>query len=320
VPHADLTTLSWASIAVAMAYMAVMARYYARIIASRAELQREAERYRAASRELEEARLVAERVSRARTLFFSKMSHELRTPLNAIIGYSEILLEDCQGDSRRAQRAADLARVNATGRHLLSLVSEVLDGGKIGGDDPTVAISRFSLGKLCDDVVAVVRPLIDKNGNRLIIECPRRQDEVSTDEMKLRQMLINLLANAGKFTSHGTVTLELWIERNLADDRLHAAVRDTGIGIAREALPNLFDIYIQGGADTYRRYGGTGIGLALTRKFSILLGGSVSATSRLGEGSCFTIDIPAELKLEPAGPLQSEPVGTEPDHMLPPDA
>jgi len=297
---ADLKTLSWVSIAVAMTYMAFMALYYARVTASRAELQLEAERYQQASVELEQARHIAEEVNRHRSLFFSKMSHELRTPLNAIIGYSEILLEDCQDEPEaNAQRMADLNRINSTGRHLLSLVSDVLDVDTVENGRISLDIHDFTLGELCDAVTATAQPLVEKNGNKLVIDCPLRQDRLSTDDKKLRQMLINLLSNAGKFTSNGTVTLELWIERDRADNRLHAAVRDTGIGIAPDVLPQLFETYMQADATIQQRFGGTGIGLALTRKFAVLMGGTVTATSRPGEGSTFLIDIPAELRLGP---------------------
>jgi signal transduction histidine kinase len=296
VPLDAIQQPSWASIALAIVYMAVMALYYARITASRAEMTQESERYRAASVELEKTRELAERVSRNRSQFFAKMSHELRTPLNAIIGYSEILLEDCEDDPNcNPQRKADLGRINATGKHLLSLVSDVLDIDNLEHDAMAVEPARFSLGQLRDEVVAAALPLVEKNGNRLVVDCPLPADEVTTDPKKLRQMLINLLSNAGKFTTSGTVTLELWIERDLADDRLHAAVRDTGIGIAPEVLPRLFETYMQADAQTYSRFGGTGIGLALTRKFAVLLGGEVAATGRMGEGACFTIDIPSEL-------------------------
>ena len=298
----NLRLLSWISIAVAMAYMAFMALYYARIIASRSELELEAERYRTASIELEQARAVAEKVSRNRSLFFSKMSHELRTPLNAVINYSEILLEDCQDSAApNVQRMADLGRINATGKHLLSLVSDVFDMENLERENVAVDVRRFTLGELCDAVTATAQPLFDTNANRLVVDCPIRSDAISTDDKKLRQMLLNLLSNAAKFTSEGTITLELWIERGLADDRLHAAVKDTGMGIAPEVLPRLFETYMQADATIYARYGGTGIGLALTRKFSVLLGGEISVTSRLGEGSTFTIDIPAELTTKTDG-------------------
>ena len=299
VPVDDLRELGWISIAVAMIYMAAMALYYARMIASRAALEQEADRYKAASAELEKTRIVAERISRNRSLFFSKMSHELRTPLNAIIGYSELLLEDCEDDPESTpQREADLGRINSTGKHLLSLVSDVLDPENLENHAMAVSVTRFSLGQLCDEVTAAALPLVKKNGNKLVVDCPMPLDVVATDQKKVRQMLINLLSNSGKFTTDGVVTLELWIERELADDRLHAAVRDNGIGIAPDVLPQLFETYMQADAGTYGRFGGTGIGLALTRKFAVLLGGEVSATSRPGEGACFTIDIPSELDVE----------------------
>ena len=309
-PTGDLKLLSWVSIAVAMTYMAFMALYYSHIIASRAELQEEAERYRAAALELEQARVVAEQLNRNRSQFFSKMSHELRTPLNAIIGYSEILLEDCEDAPHPdPQRSADLGRINATGKHLLSLVSDVLDVDNLESAVATVDIGQFTLGELCDDVAATAQPLVEANGNRLVIDCPLRQDHLRTDVKKLRQMLINLLSNAAKFTAGGTVTLELWLERGMADDRLHAAVRDTGIGIAPEVLPQLFETYMQADPTIQGRFGGTGLGLALTRKFAVLLGGQITATSRPGEGSCFTIDIPAELKASDHGEVGSAGVG-----------
>jgi signal transduction histidine kinase len=301
-----LQLLSWVSIGVAMVYMAVMALYYSRITASRAELELEAERYRTASLELEQARAVADKVSRNRSLFFSKMSHELRTPLNAVINYSEMLLEDCEDDpNAKAQRMADLNRINATGKHLLSLVSGVFDMEDLDARSFAADMRRFDLGTLCDAVVATAEPLMAKNANKLVVDCPIRSDVVNTDDQKLRQMLLNLLSNAAKFTSEGTITLELWIERGLADDRIHAAVRDTGIGIAADVLPRLFETYMQADATIYDRFGGTGIGLALTRKFSVLLGGDVNVTSRLGAGSTFTIDIPAELKGAARNTIQS---------------
>jgi signal transduction histidine kinase len=316
-PAGDVKLLSWISIGVAMTYMAFMALYYSHIIASRAELQEEAERYRAAALELEQARIVAEQLNLNRSKFFSKMSHELRTPLNAIIGYSEILLEDSLDDPHpNAQRDADLGRINATGKHLLSLVSEVLDADNLESATMAVEFGEFTLGQLCDDVAATAQPLVVANGNKFVIDCPLRQDYVRSDVKKLRQMLINLLSNAAKFTTGGTVTLELWLERGMADDRLHAAVRDTGIGIAPEVLPQLFETYMQADATIQGRFGGTGLGLALTRKFSVLLGGQITATSRLGEGSCFTIDIPAELKARDHGEadigIASEPESCSP--------
>jgi signal transduction histidine kinase len=290
----DLPMLGWISIAMAMSYMAYMALYYARLIASRSELQVEAERYQAMSGELEQARAAAENLSRQRSQFFSKMSHELRTPLNAIIGYSEILVEDFEDmPGENKQTLADLRRINATGRHLLSLVADVLDADAVEKGDTEIELETITLGQLLDDVVAASAPLLAERGNKLVLDCPLRDDEIITDPTKLRQMLINLMSNAAKFTDNGTVTLELWRERSASDDRLHAAVLDTGIGISADALPKLFETYVQADQTIQGRFGGTGIGLALTRKFAGMLGGTVSVESQLGRGSCFRLDLPA---------------------------
>jgi signal transduction histidine kinase len=186
-------------------------------------MQLEGERYQAVSAELEQARAAAENLNRQRSQFFSKMSHELRTPLNAIIGYSEILVEDFEdtpGENR--QQLADLKRINATGRHLLSLVSDVLDVDTVENGHSAVDLETITLGQILEDVVAASEPLLAENGNKLVLDCPIRDDEI-TDPKKLRQMLINLMNNAAKFTSNGTVTLELWRERGASEDRLHAA-------------------------------------------------------------------------------------------------
>jgi len=307
--NSDLTVLGWVSIAVAMTYTAYMALYYARVIASRAELETEAERYRALSLDLEQARTAAEGLNRTRSLFFSKMSHELRTPLNAIIGYSEILLEDFEDQPvQNDQQMTDLRRINSTGRHLLSLVADVLDVNMVENGDSMIELSTIMLGRLCDDVVATAAPLVAERGNRLVVDCPLRDDTITTDVKKLRQMMINLMSNAAKFTSNGTITLELWVERAAPDDRLHAAIFDTGIGIAADVLPKLFENYVQADRTIQARFGGTGIGLALTRKFAVLLGGGISVESEPGRGSCFTIDIPATAKAAEAEP---EPVVPE---------
>lgn len=311
IPTDDLRLLAWLSIVAATVYMTWMALYYSRVMALRSELEIEAERYHGTVTELERAQKIAEKVSHDRSLFFAKMSHELRTPLNAIIGYSEILLEDCSDRADvPAQTAQDLSRINAAGKHLLSLVSQALDSDKIERGVHTVEMGAFNLGEFCDDIVATILPTIEKNGNRLTVECPMRDEMLATDRTKLAQIVINLLGNAGKFTRDGTVTLKLRIEKSIADDRLVASVSDTGIGIEASALPKLFEAYIQADASISKRFGGTGMGLAITRKFCALLGGEISVTSKLGEGSTFTVDIPAHLSREetadailPGGPV-----------------
>ena len=300
IPLQYLSLLGWLSIVAATVYMTWMALYYSRIMALRSELEIEAERYRGTVGELEIAQKVAEKLNRDRSLFFSKMSHELRTPLNAIIGYSEILLEDCADRTDiPAQTAQDLSRINSAGKHLLSLVSQALDSDKIERGELSVDATAFNLGQLCDNVVATILPTLEKNGNRLAVDCPTRGETLVTDRTKVAQILINLLGNAGKFTRDGTVSLHLRVEKSIADDRLIAVVSDTGIGIAPSALPKLFEAYIQADASISKRFGGTGMGLAITRKFCALLGGEISVTSKVGEGSVFTVDIPSHLSADP---------------------
>lgn len=293
----DLRILSWLSIFAATVYMSWMALYYSRVMALRIELEHEAERFRETMDLLEKARVVSEKVNAQRSQFFSKMSHELRTPLNAIIGYSDILLEDAserKGDTKNL--VADLGRINSAGKHLLSLVSEVLDLDKIVNDVNVIDISEFTLGELVDEVLASAHPIITKNANKLEVVCRNRDATLRTDLTKLRQILINLLSNAGKFTTDGRVTLELEIEKDASDNRLHIVVSDTGIGIAEDVLPQLFKSYMQADETIAKRFGGTGIGLAISRKFAVLLGGEVQVKSKLGQGTSFYVDIPTDLE------------------------
>lgn len=303
IPVAELRVSGWLSLAASMVYMTWMALYYARIIGLRTELELEIERQRATAIELEKARSVAEDASEARTSFFSKMSHELRTPLNAIIGYSDILLEDCQAEPDVAtQRVSDITRINAAGRHLLSLVSDVLDINRIEKDVIDVEVTEFTLGSLADDVVATATAMVEKNGNTFRVHCPHRGYRLRTDAKKLRQILLNLLGNAGKFTENGVVRLELRIDFHSHDDQLVAIVSDTGIGIAPEALPRLFTDYEQADPSIFNRFGGTGLGLALSRKLSIVLGGDIAVTSQLRQGTRFTVTVPAHLQSESLTP------------------
>jgi signal transduction histidine kinase len=299
VPIESLSTLGWLSIGSATIYMTWMALYYARIIGLRSEFEAEIERQHATSLELHRARATAEENEEARSRFFAKMSHELRTPLNAIIGYSDLLLEDSQAQGgRQAGRTRDITRINAAGRHLLSLVADVLDVDKLDTHAATLDISEFSLGSLCDDVVATALPMVEGNRNRFDVVCRDREYRLRTDATKLRQILLNLLSNAGKFTKDGVVRLEFHLERRTVDDQLLAIVSDTGIGISAEALSRLFKDYEQSDVSTFSRFGGTGIGLALSRKLSILLSGDIQASSRTGHGSTFSVVLPAHLQTE----------------------
>jgi signal transduction histidine kinase len=310
VPLDDLRALGWLSITSATVYMTWMALHYARIIGLRTELETEIDRQHATSIELERARAMAEETGQARARFFSKMSHDLRTPLNAIIGYSDILLEDCESDCpARSARATDIQRINAAGRHLLSLVSDVLDAKHIEDDVVAVASGEFELGALRDEVVATAKPMVERNGNAFVVVCAHPHYVLHTDARKLRQILLNLLSNAGKFTHGGTVKLDMHILLHPHEHQLVATVSDTGIGIAPEALPRLFNDYEQADPSVFNRFGGTGIGLALSRKLSILLGGDITVASRVRHGSRFTVTVPAHL--QPVCASGARPSGAE---------
>jgi signal transduction histidine kinase len=252
---------------------------------------------------LREAKEAAEAANRAKSEFLAKMSHELRTPLNAVIGYSEMLLEDAETAENR-QNIIDLKRINSAGRHLLSLVTDVLDLAKIEAGKMELAIQSFALDGFVDDVVATCRPLIVDNGNEFEVERRGTLGTVIGDATKLRQIVLNLLSNAAKFTRNGQVTLEVSRQAEAAGDWISIAVRDTGIGISAEHLQRLFQNFSQADAATANRYGGTGLGLALSQKLCRLMNGEITVESAPGRGACFTLRVPAMLPAatpEPTG-------------------
>jgi signal transduction histidine kinase len=297
VPIEQLSVLGWLSIASATTYVTWMAHYYSRVVGMKSELEAEAERSRKTFIRLEEARTKTEQMVRTRARFFSKISHELRTPLNAIIGYSEILIDDLEDSGRGDDpRVRDVSRIMTAGRHLLSLVSRVLDSKSIENNEEFVDTSSFRLGDICDEVVATALQMVEKNGNRLVIRCAERDYLLFSDSTRLRQVFINLLSNAAKFTSNGIVKLEFDVIEQDSGDILRAAVADTGVGISEEGISRIFRDYEQAEADTVAKYGGTGIGLPLSQHFCRLLGGEITVTSRPGQGSCFTAWVPARYR------------------------
>jgi len=240
---------------------------------------------------LEEANTQLAEASQHKSQFLANMSHELRTPLNAIIGYSEMLQEEVEDVGDEAY-LPDLQRINAAGKHLLGLINDILDLSKIEAGRMDLYLETFEISQLVKDVEAIVQPLVEKNGNTLIVSCPADVGAMGADLTKVRQTLFNLLSNAAKFTEHGTISLT--VERE-PDDWLTFAVSDTGIGMTDEQLSRLFEAFSQAEASTRSKYGGTGLGLAISRQFCRLMGGDLTVTSAYGQGSTFTVRLPAEV-------------------------
>jgi PAS domain S-box-containing protein len=240
--------------------------------------------------ELLAARRAAETASKTKSQFLANMSHELRTPLNAIIGYSEMLREQAEEDGASAY-AEDLEKIRAAGRHLLSLINEVLDLSKIEAGRMELFLEAYSVAELVRDVATTVQPLVEKNGNRLIVDANGAGGEARADVTKMRQVLLNLLSNASKFTDHGDIHLTA---RHAGDD-LILEVRDSGIGMTPEQSAKLFEAFAQAEASTSKNYGGTGLGLAISREFCRLMGGDITVASAVGQGSTFTVRVPVRV-------------------------
>jgi signal transduction histidine kinase/DNA-binding response OmpR family regulator len=253
----------------------------------------------ARDRELIVARDKAEEANRSKSLFLANMSHELRTPLTAIIGYSEIL-EDDAGEMGLEDFLPDLQKIKAAGKHLLGLINSILDLSKVEAGKMELYVESFEIPTLVSEVASTVMPLIEKNGNTLDVVL--REDVGSTrgDLTKTRQILFNLLSNASKFTEGGRVTLEVARRGQGGIEGFEYRIGDTGIGMTGEQLSRLFKPFTQADATTARKYGGTGLGLVLCKRFCQVMGGRIDVDSKPGEGTVFTVWLPAEMDADKA--------------------
>ena len=244
--------------------------------------------------ELAAARDAADAANRAKSMFLANMSHELRTPLSAVIGYSEMLEEEL-ADLGGAEALSDLGKIQSNARHLLGLINDVLDLSKIEANRMDVALDTFDVHALVTDVAATVEGLVRQKNNRFTLRGNGPDlGGMRTDAVKLRQCLVNLLSNAGKFTTAGEVTLAVRREARAGGDWFVFTVTDTGIGMTPDQLERLFTRFTQADETTTRRFGGSGLGLAISRAFARLLGGDIAVTSEPGSGSVFTLSLPAD--------------------------
>jgi two-component system sensor histidine kinase/response regulator len=248
--------------------------------------------------QLRETQRQAEAATRAKSDFLASMSHELRTPLNAIILYSELLQEEAQ-DEGYDRSILDLQRIQSAGKHLLELINGILDLSKIEAGKMALSLETFGIKAMIDQLIDTVGPVVQQNNNVLTVICHDDIGTMSADLMKTRQILLNLLGNAAKFTRAGAVTVEA--RRCLVGGVASVAftVTDTGVGMTSEQSERIFDAFTQADVTTTRKYGGTGLGLAIVSRFCQLMGGSVSVESRVRDGSCFTVYLPIEV-IDPA--------------------
>jgi signal transduction histidine kinase len=232
----------------------------------------------------------AETATRAKSDFLASMSHELRTPLNAIILYSELLEEE--SEDGQPTSVPDLRRIQGAGRHLLELINGILDLSKIEAGKMSLSLESFDVRAMVREVLDTVTPLVAQRENQLTVHFADDLKSMNADLMKTRQILLNLLGNAAKFTRDGAITIDVRHAGGGADRTVAFTVTDTGVGMTPEQADKIFDPFTQADVTTTRKYGGTGLGLAIVWRFCRLMGGDVSVESRPGEGSCFTVRLP----------------------------
>lgn len=245
--------------------------------------------------ELRRAMEIAEDANRAKSGFLANMSHELRTPMNAIIGYCEMLMEDAEDDGDEGT-VDDLKKIHSAGTHLLALINDVLDLSKVEAGKMDFFLETFEIARLVDEVVDTIGTLVNRNNNHLKVEVDPSLSEMRADITKVRQALFNLLSNAAKFTHEGEIGLVVWGEQEDGVGWIRMSVSDSGIGIPPDKIDHVFEEFSQADESTTRDYGGTGLGLPISRRFCQMMGGDITLESTVGEGSTFTIRLPLEVE------------------------
>jgi signal transduction histidine kinase len=274
-------------------YITMMSIYYRRILQSGVELEAEMRGHMTTAAQLRRATAEAERAGAAKAEFVASMSHELRTPLNAVIGYSQMLLEDAQDDGDQ-DSIADLEKIHKAGQHLLRLVNEVLDLSKIEAGKMELVPEDIAVAEFMTTIIEHKRTKADAKGITLTCHMPKNLGSARWDAQRVRQAVGQIVDNAVKFTETGSVAVTLSRKSGRPGDSLVIQVKDTGIGIAPEMLPQLFEKFTVARDATASKYGDTGLGLALSLALVELMGGGISAESVLGQGSTFTVVLPAE--------------------------
>jgi signal transduction histidine kinase/DNA-binding NarL/FixJ family response regulator len=261
------------------------------------ELEGEIVRRKEMQKELLNAKHAAEDANRAKSAFLANMSHELRTPLNAIIGYSEMLEEETH-ELGKVENVKDLQKIQGAGKHLLSLINDVLDLSKIEAGRMGLHLEAFEITQMIDEMVSTLHPAISKNSNTIKVQLADDLGAMRADITKVRQILFNLLSNASKFTDHGTISLDVDRTTEEGKDWIRFKIADTGIGITAKQKANLFQEFTQADVSIARKYGGTGLGLAISYRYVRLMNGRISVESEPGHGSVFTVHIPSRVTAE----------------------